>query len=492
MVNETEAWARQYETDGRYKDAAYLYSRIHSDLEEDSKIVPTLAAVYEKMGDFPAAELAQGKLMELIFAEGWEESNEEQMREVDTILRLFNLFHTRLQILYPAFQPYAKIFITYRAAVLDIEQLNTALFEQGSIVLNYLDPWGCSPLHIATKKRAPNLVRLLLQKRALLNLKDGSGVTPLHIAVGHGTEQIVQLLLNNGAHTEVKDSSGNTAVQRALSKRKDVVTLSLLIDKGADIEARDIVGRTPLCNAIVSNSLITARYLIKRGADANAKCDISNTLGTLLFEAVRQKKEWAVELLLEGGADLQARDITGRRVLYYAVRGGQESMVKVLLDHGATETLTTGPVSNSGSTILHCAMIKPNLTIVEMILKAGVDVNGRDLIGDTALHGLVRSGPQPLEQTVSLLLNLGAEINMVNNDSDTPLHLAVSHDRLRIAQMLLDAGADPRLMNVYGQTPLTMALFRYPSSSDAQVKEPWDIIIRRMASYESDVSFVGT
>ncbi len=98
MVNETEAWARQYEIDGRYKDAAYLYSRIHSDLKEDSKIVPTLAPVYEKMGDFPAAELAQEKLISSIFAEGWQESHEEQMHGVDTILRLLNLFHTRLQI----------------------------------------------------------------------------------------------------------------------------------------------------------------------------------------------------------------------------------------------------------------------------------------------------------------------------------------------------------------------------------------------------------
>ncbi len=361
-------------------------------------------------------------------------------------------------------------------------------------MLNNLDPWGCSPLHIAARKRAPNLVRLLLQKGAPLNLKDGSGVTSLHIAVGHGTERIVQLLLNNGADTEVKDIHGNTAVQRALFKRKDVVprSLFLLMEKGADIEARDRFGRTPLCNAISSNQPIIARHLIKHGADANAKCDTSNTLGTLLFEAVRQKKEWAVELLLEGGADLQARDMNGRRVLYYAVRGGQESMVKVLLDHGATETLTTGLVSNTGSTLLHCAMIKPNLAIVEMILKAGVDINGQDLIGDTALHGLVRACPQLLEQTVSLLLNLGAEVDMGNNDSDTPLHLAVFYDRPQVAHMLLDAGADPQLMNVYGHKPLTMVVIGYPDSSDAQNKEPWDIINRRMASYESEVSFVGT
>ena len=45
VVQETEAWAQQYETDGRYKDAAYLYARINSDLKQNSQVVPTLAAV---------------------------------------------------------------------------------------------------------------------------------------------------------------------------------------------------------------------------------------------------------------------------------------------------------------------------------------------------------------------------------------------------------------------------------------------------------------
>ena len=210
--------------------------------------------------------------------------------------------------------------------------------------------------------------------------------------------------------------------------------------------------------------------MIKHGADVNARCDESNTLGTLLFEAVRQKNEWAVKSLLEGGADLHPRDMSGRRVLYYAVRSGQESLVQMLLDHGATET-AVDPVSNSGSTLLHCAMIKVNKAIVRMIVKAGIDINGQDLMGDTALHLVMLTRQQPLEEIVSLLISLGACLNIGNNDANTPLHLAVHHRQPRVVQMLLDAGAEPDLVNLLGETPLEMAQIRFTYTLDPRDEE---------------------
>ena len=487
VVEEIEAWARQHETEGRYKDAAYLYGRIHSDLE--SSIVPTLAAVYEKLGDLPAAEIALERSMGIIVTKGLVQSDEKQIREVDEVSRLFDLFHRRFQVLGSISQTYAKLTIVYRAAVLDSAPLNRNLFDQGLVMLDRSDQCNCCSLHVAVRKNAPNLVHLLLQHGANPNLKDDVGATPLHLATRNKAGEIVQmllshradpeikhhdgstplhlavrnkageivrLLLNHGAETKIKNKDGSTALHIALFDSQDVTILSYLIEKNADIEARDSLGRTPLCNAIVSNSPTFARYLIRHGADADALCDASNTLGTLLFEAVRQRREWAVEALLDGGAHLRARDSTGRQALYYAVRRGQESMVKVFLDHGAAETRTIGPVSTSGSTLLHCAMIEPNLTIVEMILKAGFDVNEQDLVGDTALHNLMRTGEPPLERIVNLLIDHGAQVDFANNAGDTPLHLAVLHGRSTIWQTLLDAGADPHRRNYDGHTPSSM------------------------------------
>ena len=488
VVKETEAWAQQHETDGRYKDAAYLHGRIHSDLKSDSKIVPTLSAVYERLGDLPAAELAQEKLTDIIFDEGWATPDEEKIHEVDRLSRLYKLFHDRLQVLGADSQSYAKLSVVYRAAALDLMPLNVALFEQGLIFLDCFKQWSLYCLHIAAIRNAPNLVRLLIRSGANLNVKNDVGDTPLHIAVRSRAGKIVQSLLDGGANTGIRDRDGNTAVHIALLGHQDERMLSYLIPANADIEARDYLGRTPLCHAIASSSPSIVRYLIQCEADVNASCDVSNSLGTLLFETVRQRKTWATEILLGGGADWQARDSTGRRAIYYAVRGGQESMVKMLLDHGSTETPTSGPASNSGSTLLHCAMIKPEVAIVEMLLKAQVDVNGQDLVGDTALHMLMRYRPPSFERTINVLINHGAQVNTLNNEADTPLHFAVHSGRQDIAQILLDAGANCGIVNMSGMSPLDVVERQSVYSSDALERESWGNLKRRMWRIRDQIS----
>ena len=472
VVKETEVWAQQYEADGRYRDAAYLYGRVHSDLKEESRIVPTLAAVYEKMGDYPAAELAQEKLMRTMLANRWLSTNEEQVREVETLSRLLNLFHTRLQVLGPASQTYAKLSIVYRAAGLDIEHLNAALLDQGLIVLDYLDQLGTSFLHVAVKNNAPNLARLLLQKGANLDLKDNCGETPLHIAVKNGTEEMVKLLLDWDADTEIKDTRGSTPIQTASLRGKNESIPLLLIERRADAETRDCRGLTPLGNAIESDSPSSAQILIRHGANVNATS--SDFSSTLLCKAVREKKEWAVKMLLEKGANSQTIDSKGRQALYYAVEAGQELMVKWLLSYGGMKKGIAKPVSFRKTSTLDCAVRGSNLSIVEMVLKAGADTNEQDFLGNTPLHESITFARTHLAQIVGLLLNFGAQVNIANNRAETPLHLAVWLRQSEVVPILLDAGADPHLVDYFGETALSKAhhwsLYPYnPSPRDKEI-----------------------
>ena len=470
-MKETEVWAQQYEADGRYKDAAYLYGRIFSDLTDENEIVPRLAAVYEKIGDYPAAELAQEKLMSIILDNpDVYDTHEELVPEVETLSRLLNLFHTRLQVLGSASQTYARLSIVGRAAVLDLEQLNAALFDQGLIVLDYLDQLNISSLHIAMQRRAPNLARLLLQKGANPNLKDDDGDTPLHIAVKYRIEAMVKLLLHWEADTEIKDLGGSTPIHSASSRWRNDSILLLLIEKGAEIETRNLREQTPLGNAIDSDSPSCAQILIRHGANVNATWNKSNIGGTLLFEAVRQGKEWAVNLLLGKGANPHEIDARGRQALEYAIEAGQESMVRVLIDHGGIQHVTAGPTDKTTS--LHLAVCNENLTIVEMILKAGADINEQNFLGGTPLHGSISHGPANLAQIVGLLLQFGAQVNMRDDFANTPLHSAARCGRSEVVQMLLDAGADPHLVDMRGDTAMDIAR-KWPSwrSSEPQYKD---------------------
>lgn len=466
VLKEIEIWAQQYETDGLYKDAAYLYGRIHSELKVESRIVPTLAAVYEKMGDYPAAELAHETMIRMILDAG-DDPDEEIVPEVETFSRLLNLFHTRLQVLGSASQTYARLSIVYRAAVLDLEQLNAALFDQGLIVLDSLGRNSFASLHVAVKRNALNLARLLLDKGANPNAKEFTEATPLHIAVGNGAKEMVKLLLDWSADTEIKDLVDRTPIQIASSRKRNDSILLLLIEKGAEIETRDLNRHTPLGKAIISDSLSSAQILIRHGADVNATRFESNIERTLLCEAVRKGKEWAVNLLLENGANPQAVDGRGRQALHYAIEDCQESMVKVLLDHGGVKDVTVGPM------LLHLAVSGGNLTIIEMILKAGVGTNKTESWGETPLHYLVRLGSTHLAKIVDLLLEFGAQVNIGNQYADTPLHIAVIFCRPEVVQMLIDAGANPYLVNTRGETAMDMAR---SASSNVGSEEIWKIM----------------
>ena len=243
------------------------------------------------------------------------------------------------------------------------------------------------------------------------------------------------------------------------------------------------MGWTPLCNAIDSDSPSFAQILIRHGADVNAKWSKYSTSATLLFEAVR-RSQWAVNLLLENGANPQADDGIGQQVLDYAVETSQESMVKVLLDHGGLKDVTVGPTLKATS--LHLAVSRGKLTIIEMILKAGADTNEKDQWGNAPLHRSSLASSTHLAQIVGLLLKFGAQVNLGNHYANTPLHLAVYFGRPDVVQMILDTGPDPNLLNSRGETAWDVAQKSFSRQSwDPRRKE----ILKILSSRSGTTSF---
>ncbi|RYP54743.1 hypothetical protein DL768_000567 [Monosporascus sp. mg162] len=159
------------------------------------------------------------------------------------------------------------------------------------------------------------------------------GQTPLSWAAENGHKEIVQLLLDKGAEIDAKDKYGWTPLSRAAEKgHKEIV--QLLLDKGAEIDAKNNYGRrTPLSWAAEKGHGGVVQLLLDKGAEIDAKDDHGGW--TPLFWAAENGHKEIVRLLLDKGAEIDAKDNYGRRTpLSWAAEKGHKEIVLLLLDKG--------------------------------------------------------------------------------------------------------------------------------------------------------------
>ncbi|KAI9896675.1 hypothetical protein N3K66_008847 [Trichothecium roseum] len=190
---------------------------------------------------------------------------------------------------------------------------------------------------------------------------------------------------------------------------------------------------TELDVAVGLNSYVAAEFLLKNWKDVLGK---TSPPKRLLFHAVFSvENEDLVRLLVQHGADINAKDNNGRTALDHACLGGNEDMVGVLLDlHADTQVVDAGKWSP-----LHSAASWGNSGIAEMLLKKDkANINHRKASGETALDLAIRMRH---EKFVQVLLHAGADCNAVTGDEGTtPLMKAVNQPETGIAEALLSAG----------------------------------------------------
>jgi len=150
----------------------------------------------------------------------------------------------------------------------------------------------------------------------------------------------VKSLIAQGADVNAKDSYGNTPLEMAVgNKLKDIV--ELLISNGADVNAKHIFEKTCLMEAVRGNCKDIVQILISNGADVNAR---DHTGITVLMFAVSYRhfvdsedaiQEDIIKLLISKGADVNAKTDEGTTALSLANYKGYSDIVKLLKKHGA-------------------------------------------------------------------------------------------------------------------------------------------------------------
>lgn len=157
-----------------------------------------------------------------------------------------------------------------------------------------------------------------------------------------------------------------------------------------------------------------------------------------------------MELLLEAGAPVDARDSHGETPIIVAVAKNLTAAARQLIHRGADLDVKT----QAGGTPLHIAAAQRSSGILQLLLEAGARADAiTDPAAETALHLAAARGDLGC---VRLLLGAGAPIDALDAKQQAPLH--VSHpESVEVLDVLLEAGAESDAESEYG-TPLELAL----------------------------------
>lgn len=172
------------------------------------------------------------------------------------------------------------------------------------------------------------------------------------------------------------ESQNRRSALHAAAQRGLLEICYMLIQAGAQVDAKDKDLRTPLLEAVINNHVDVARYLIQNGA------------------CVYHVEE------------------DGYTSLHHAAKLGNLEIVNMLLETGQVDELNV---------CLHWAAYAGNIDIAELVLNAGCSLSSVNVHGDTPLHIAAREG---YLECVTLFLSRGADIDIMNREGDTPLSLA--------------------------------------------------------------------
>ena len=327
-------------------------------------------------------------------------------------------------------------------------------------------------------------VRALLAGRANPNVRDEQGETPLmRVALAHmrslpddapkidsDYDGVAKLLLDKGADVNARDQSGRTALLIAVDGSAsehgvisgDESIARLLVARGADVNVQDDLGWSPLLTILNlwAEQPVLVDFLVAKGADINARLKDGRT-GLMLVAHLG--KDERIPSILAKGADVNARDNTGSTALMIAaaVQWEEQSvkMMKVLISKGADLNVK----DNQGRTAADRAAQAGYIDRAMLLIEGGTKTPDRAAFlkraRDYALWRAIAGGEV---SAATALLKQGADPNFRDDQDSTLLTIAANEEySAEKAILLLDHGASVNLANSAGDTPLMVSADRY-------------------------------
>jgi ankyrin repeat protein len=280
-------------------------------------------------------------------------------------------------------------------------------------------------------------------------------MTVLHLAAVLDHPEVVQILVDNGADLEATAVEGMTPLLVAAVNDR-VAAVGRLLDAGAEIEAVDSEqGATALNFAAFYGQNELARLLVDRGANVNCV----NRIGTPPIQtAVAQNNLAMVGMLLDAGARVDVCS-GGLTLLFIASQDGHADMVRLIMQHGADPNARRPPEFDHFAP-LHAAVHHEHQSVIHALAAGGADMNIRAAHGVTPL---IMAAAERRSSVATELIRLGADPDIPDDEGWRPIKYAIRNNDGEMCRVLQNTPRGTAAKQVISESSVPAGWFEDPT-----------------------------
>ena len=309
--------------------------------------------------------------------------------------------------------------------------------------LSILNGKSESLLHLSARYDKEDISRYLLNKNLNPNQKNTHGKSPFAIVCSRLNKSHVEAFLPYNVEINTQDNLKNTPLHQSV---KSPQIIDLLLKNGGNPYLKNDFGKTPF--TVSYNYPESLETYLKFGVNPNTTDSKSQTL---MHEAINDSNLFIAKLLKKYNADTNYKDENGQSPIFKAKN---YEVMKWLVDNGAKINLT----DKNKHTALHLNVIKGDIKNAENLLKLNADPNVKD-----------KNNLSPIAYAKSLnmmklLLNNGANPNVITPNGSSILHNAVKSNNVKGIYYLCEAKANPNILDKDRNIP-----YDYASSHNAKI-----------------------